>query len=195
VLRGKDIKMNIISRRVILKPKNLFQSALTVFLVSLTGACANVEVDTVVPESTGITTTTSSPVVSPTKELPIETDCLYSEILADTGEEFRDVLRCVDGWAVGIPQRFVDKFDGDTNAEGEWVLANQNQRWVILGVCHIWYPIYASGLTCNHPVAGTSIDLSLIPPMPVQCVLWFGASLESALPETGCPITSSESVS
>jgi hypothetical protein len=178
-----------------LKQKNLFRSALTLFLVSLTGACTNVGVDTLVPESTVITTTTSSLVVTPIRELPVETDCLYSEILADTGEEFREVLRCVEGWAAGIPQRFVDNFDGDTDAEGEWISANQNQRWVILGVCHIWYPIYASGLTCNHPVAGKSIDLSLIPPMPVQCVLWFGASLESALPETGCPVTSSESVS
>lgn len=31
------------------------------------------------------------------------------------------------------------------------------------------------------------IDLNLIPPMPVQCVLWDGASLSGNIAETGCP--------
>lgn len=181
--------MNLISQRIMSKKAKLFRFILSVFLVSLTSACTNVGVDTMVPESTVTITTTSSRLVASINQLPVETDCLYSQILADTGEKFRDVLRCVEGWAVGIPQRFVDNFDGDTDAEGEWILAKKNEKWAILGVCNIWYPVYESVLTCNHPVAGKLIDSSIVPPMPVQCVLWFGASLESALPETGCPAT------
>ena len=134
------------------------------------------------------TTTTSSTVpLIKTSELPQLTKCPVKEISADTSEVFQEIIRCVDGWAVGIPQRYVAKFNGDTDVEAEWVLANTKTGWTVVGVCHIYYPIYSSGATCSWPYDAGKVSTSLIPPMPVQCVLWDGAKFESAIPATGCP--------
>ena len=135
--------------------------------------------------SEAASTTTVAPI--PKSALPKRTECPIQKINLETSEVFKDIIRCVDKWAVGIPQRFVEKFTGDTNVEGEWVITSAEGKWTVVGVCHIYHPIYSSGPVCNNPYNTNPIDLDLIPPMPVQCVLWDGASLESNIPETGCP--------
>jgi hypothetical protein len=114
-------------------------------------------------------------------------DCPTRQISQQTGETFREIIRCVDGWAVGIPQRFVDKFNGDTDVEAEWIMKRRSSGWMVVGVCHMYHPIYSSGATCSYPYGNDSIIVSLIPPMPVQCVLWDGARFKESIPETGCP--------
>lgn len=130
-------------------------------------------------------TTTAAPISK--SALPKKVNCPIQKISLETSEVFKDVIRCVDGWAVGIPQRFVEKFNGDTDVEAEWVLTNKPGKWTVVGVCHIYHPIYSSGQICNNPYNDNPIDLTLIPPMPVQCVLWDGANFDESLPETGCP--------
>ena len=130
--------------------------------------------------------TTTVPLISKSS-LPKMIECPTKQITQETGEAFRENIRCVDGWAVGIPQRFVDKFNGDTDVEAEWVMTKRPSGWMVVGVCHIYYPIYSSGSTCNYPYNNDSIVVSLIPPMPVQCVLWDGARFKDSIPETGCP--------
>ncbi len=113
-------------------------------------------------------------------------DCPIKQISQETGETFREIIRCVDGWAVGIPQRFVDKFN-DTDVEAEWVLKERASGWMVVGVCHMYHPIYSSGRTCSYPYGSYSVIVSLIPPMRVQCVLWDAARFKESIPETGCP--------
>ncbi len=136
-------------------------------------------------ETIPTTTTTVAPI--PRSKLPKLVDCPLQKISSDTSEVFKEVIRCVDGWAVGIPQRFVEKFTGDTDVEAEWILTNKPGKWTVMGVCHIYHPMTATLTICNNPYNDKPVDVSLIPPMPVQCVLWFGASLSDKIPETGCP--------
>jgi hypothetical protein len=135
-------------------------------------------------ETSGPTTTV--PLISKSS-LPKMIDCPIKQISQETGETFREIIRCVDGWAVGIPQRFVDKFNGNTDVEAEWVMKRRSSGWMVVGVCHMYHPIYSSGATCSYPYGNDSIIVSLIPPMPVQCVLWDGARFKDSIPETGCP--------
>jgi hypothetical protein len=130
--------------------------------------------------------TTTVPPIS-TSALPKRENCPVQKISLETSEVFKENIRCVDNWAIGIPQRFVEKFTGETDVEAEWVLTRTKGKWIVVGICNIYYPIYSSGLTCNNPYNDDSIDLDLIPPMPVQCVLWDGANFEANISETGCP--------
>lgn len=130
--------------------------------------------------------TTTVPLLS-ASALPKMVKCPTQDILKDTGEVFREIVRCVDGWAVGIPQRFVDEFDGDTDVEAEWVMTKSRKGWMVVGVCHMYHPIYESGSTCSYPYSDLEIITSLMPPMPVQCVLWDGARFKDSIAETGCP--------
>jgi hypothetical protein len=139
-----------------------------------------------IPEET-IPTTTTTVAPIPRTALPKLVNCPLQKISSDTSEVFKEIIRCVDGWAVGIPQRFVEKFNGDTNVEAEWVLTNKPGKWTVVGVCHIYHPMTATMTICNNPYNDNPVDDTLVPPMPVQCVLWFGASLTDKIPETGCP--------
>lgn len=151
---------------------------------------ANTPSSTTVVGSEATTTTTASTVpLIKVSELPQSTECPVKEISDDTSEVFQEIIRCVDGWAVGIPQRYVEKFNGETDIEAEWVLAKTKTGWTVVGVCHIYHPIYSSGATCSWPYDAGKVPTSLVPPMPVQCVLWDGAKFESAIPETGCPLS------
>ena len=171
----------------------------TVVVLALLSACSgNEEVltsttqgsTTTVPQQIEVTDTsgptTTVPLISKTS-LPKMVDCPTKQISQETGEIFREIIRCVDGWAVGIPQRFVDKFNGNTDVEAEWVLTRTNDKWVVVGVCHMYHPIYESGSTCNYPYSDLSVIVGLLPPMPVQCVLWDGARFKESIAETGCP--------
>jgi hypothetical protein len=66
-------------------------------------------------------------------------------------------------------------------------MAKKSKGWMVVGVCHIYHPIYESGSTCSYPYSDLDVITSLIPPMPVQCVLWDGARFEDSIAETGCP--------
>jgi hypothetical protein len=144
---------------------------------------------TTVPQQIEVTDTsgptTTVPLISKSA-LPKLVDCPTRQISKETGETFREIIRCVDGWAVGIPQRYVDKFNGDTNVEAEWVLTNTPGKWTVVGVCHMYHPIF-EGSMCNDPYDDDPVNWSLIPPMPVQCVLWDGARFKESIAETGCP--------
>ena len=129
--------------------------------------------------------TTTVPLLSK-PSLPKMVKCPTQDILMDTGEVFREIVRCVDGWAVGIPQRFVDEFDGDTDVEAEWVLSFTKSKWVVVAVCHMYHPIFEGSL-CNDPYGDDPVNWSLVPPMPVQCVLWDGAKFKDSIAESGCP--------
>lgn len=136
------------------------------------------------------TETTTIPSIVPRlskASLPPLTECSIQEISKETKETFKEVLRCVEGWAVGIPQRYVDDFNGETDVEAEWVLADTNTGWKVVGVCHMFYPIYSSGSTCSWPYNSGKIDINLIPPMKVQCVLWAAAEFVENISATGCP--------
>jgi hypothetical protein len=145
---------------------------------------------TTVPQQIEVTDTsgptTTVPLISKSS-LPKLVDCPTKQISQETGEIFREIIRCVDGWAVGIPQRFVDKFNGNTDVEAEWLLTRTNNKWMVVGVCNIYYPIYESGSTCSYPYSDLSVIVGLLPPMSVQCVLWDGARFEDSIAETGCP--------
>jgi hypothetical protein len=151
--------------------------------VETTTTTTTVEEDYETTETSGPTTTV--PLISKSS-LPKMIDCPIKQISQETGETFREIIRCVDGWAVGIPQRFVDKFTGDTEVEGEWVMARQPKGWTVVAVCHMYHPIF-EGSMCNDPYDDDPVNWSLIPPMPVQCVLWDGARFKESIPETGCP--------
>jgi len=131
------------------------------------------------------TPTTTVPLISQSA-LPKMVDCPTKQISQETEETFREIIRCVDGWAVGIPQRYVDKFNGDTDVEAMWVLTNTPGKWTVVGVCHIYHPIFEGSL-CNDPYDDDPVDWSLVPPIPVQCVLWDGAQFKESIAETGCP--------
>lgn len=85
-------------------------------------------------------TTTAMPILK--SALPELVKCPLNEISSDTSETFKENIRCVDKWAVGIPQRYVDKFNGDTEVEAEWILTINKGNWTVVGVCHIYYPLY-----------------------------------------------------
>ena len=140
-----------------------------------------------VTDTTDVTSPTSKVTTILKSALPKLVKCPLNEISSDTTEIFKDIIRCADKWAVGIPQRYVEKFNGDTDVEAEWVLTNKKGKWTVVGVCHIYYPLFPNGPICNNPYNDNPIDLDLIPPMPVQCVLWDGASLSGNIAETGCP--------
>jgi hypothetical protein len=176
--------------------KKILESLVVLALLSACGGNGEVLTSTtqgnttMVPEQTEVTDTsgptTTVPLISQSA-LPKMVDCPTKQISLETGETFQEIIRCVDGWAVGIPQRFVDKFDGDTDVEAEWVMTRRSSGWMVVGVCHMYHPIYSSGSTCSYPYGSDSIIVSLIPPMPVQCVLWDGARFDDSIPETGCP--------
>ena len=157
-------------------PESVFQSTLPTSSTT-----------TIVEESEETIPTTTTTVVPISRSaLPKLVDCPTKQISQETGETFREIIRCVAGWAVGIPQRYVDKFNGDTDVEAEWVLTNKPGQWTVMGVCHMYHPMTAALTFCNNPYNDDPVDDTLIPPMPVQCVLWFGASLSDKIPETGC---------
>lgn len=166
----------------------LISSCGSVAQESLSSEIVNTPSTSTVVGSEATTTTTAGAVpLIKASEFPLLTKCPVKEISADTSEVFQEIIRCVDGWAVGIPQRFVEKFNGETGVEAEWVLAHTKAGWTVVGVCHVYYPIYSSGSTCSWPYNAGKVATSLIPPIPVQCVLWDGAKSESAVAETGCP--------
>ena len=76
---------------------------------------------------------------------------------------------------------------GEVDSEGEWVLKKSGNRWEVLGVCNVFEPIYISGATCSNPYNDDPVNIGLVPPMPVQCVLWTGARFKDSIAETGCP--------
>jgi hypothetical protein len=129
--------------------------------------------------------TTTVPLISKSS-LPKMVDCPFKEISADTNEIFIDSLTCASDWAVGWSKNDLDNMSGEKENEGQWVLKKTETKWKVLGVCHIYHPIFEGSL-CNNPYNNNPVDASLIPPMPVQCVLWFGASLPRSIPMTGCP--------
>jgi hypothetical protein len=145
---------------------------------------------TTVPQQTEVTDTsgptTTVPLISQSA-LPKMVDCPLNRISEDTNEIFNDGLTCASDWAVGWPKSVLDNMSGETENEGQWVLMKTETKWKVLGVCNVYEPIYAGGGTCNNPYNDNPVDVTLIPPMPVQCVLWFGASLPRTIPETGCP--------
>lgn len=119
---------------------------------------------------------------SPTTQI----ECPTQEISKETKEPFGDILQCTTGWAVGIPQRIAATFNGDTDVEAEWVLAKTSGGWKVVGICHIYYPIYPTGSTCAPAYDDTSVKIALLPPMPVQCTLWSAATWSEFVKETGC---------
>lgn len=131
----------------------------------------------------------------PRSEIPPEIECPVDEISRDTGESFEKddtfgtVLTCVDGWAVGVPQRFVAEWDGDTDVEGEWVFTRHESKWKVFGVCHVYYPIDSFGRTCDSVYDNQSIDPRLAPPYRVQCTLWSASSWSDNVATTGCPVS------
>jgi hypothetical protein len=135
-------------------------------------------------ETSGPTTTV--PLISQSA-LPKMVDCPLNRISEDSNEIFGNGLTCASDWAVGWPKSVLDNMSGETENEGQWVLMKTETKWKVLGVCNVYEPIYAGGDTCNNPYNDNPVDVTLIPPMPVQCVLWFGASLPRTIPETGCP--------
>ena len=132
----------------------------------------------------GDSPTTVPPV--PESDIPALVDCPLDRINADTDETFRDVIRCAGDWAAGVPQRFVDQWDENTDNEAEWLLARDNGVWKVVGVCHAYYPLVGGG-PCNDPYGDDPVDASLFPPMNVQCALWGGASVGEFTSMTGCP--------
>ena len=131
------------------------------------------------------TTTTSVPLVAPS-DIPALTDCPLQDIRQDTGEIFRDVIRCAGEWAAGVPQRYVDTWNDNTDNEAEWLLAHVGTEWKVVGVCHAYYPLVAGG-PCSDPYGDDPVDSRLFPPMNVQCALWDGASVGEFVAQTGCP--------
>ena len=119
-----------------------------------------------------------------TTELPKVMKCPTQQISKDTKEVFGEVIRCVKGWAVGVPKRFSDN-SGEAENEGEWLLAKPKNKWVVVGVFHIYFPIGFG--PSNNPYNGGPVNLDLIPPMSVQCILWDAARYPEFIPETGCP--------
>jgi hypothetical protein len=173
---------------------SLFISVL--FLLSACGGNGEVLTSTTqgnttpVPQQIEVTDTsgptTTVPLISQSA-LPKMVDCPLNRISEDTNEIFNDGLTCASDWAVGWPKSVLDNMSGETENEGQWVLMKTETKWKVLGVCNVYEPIYAGGDTCNNPYNDNPVDVTLIPPMPVQCVLWFGASLPRTIPETGCP--------
>lgn len=165
-----------------------------IFLAACSTTSKDLNSTSILPSSSTSSVTDATDVTSPTttvapilkSAIPKLVKCPLNEISSDTSEIFKDIIRCADKWAVGIPQRHVEKFNGDTDVESEWVLTNKKGKWTVVGVCHIYYPIFPDGTICFNPY-DNPIDLDLIPPMPVQCALWDGASLSGNIFLTGCP--------
>ena len=148
----------------------------------------------IIPDASSTSTTpevesvdTTAPPIAMT-DIPKEVRCPRLQIRRDTGDVYEDILRCVPGWAVGIPKRVTDKWTGETSSEGEWVLKHTKEGWKTVGVCHIYHPIYSTGVWCSE-IDGDDVDITLLPPMNVQCALWDAASWEENIKETGCPVS------
>ena len=103
-----------------------------------------------VTDATDVTNPTSTVTPILKSALPKFVTCPLNEISSDTSEIFKDIIRCADKWAVGIPQRYVEKFNGDTDVEAEWVLTNKKGKWTVVGVCHIYYPLFPNGPICSN---------------------------------------------
>lgn len=130
------------------------------------------------------TSSTTVPPI-PAEYIPDEITCPLDDIRRDTGDVYENVLRCVPGWAVGLPKKITDTIDGDSEVEGEWILKLTKSGWITVGVCNIYHPIDSSGTRCNA-IGGDDVDTTLLPPMNIQCALWSAASGEDGSKETGC---------
>lgn len=131
------------------------------------------------------TSSTTVPPI-PAEYIPDEITCPLDDIRRDTGDVYEDILRCVPGWAVGLPKKITDKLTGESEVEGAWVLKLTKNGWKTVGVCHTYHPIYSTGVWCSE-IDGDDVDITLLPPMNVQCALWDAASWEENIKETGCP--------
>ena len=128
---------------------------------------------------------TTVPVIA-MSDLPSKLKCPVSDINEETGYTFDDSIECVDGWAVGLPKEITDKLTGESEIEGNWVLARTTSGWKVAGTCHLYHPIDSSGVWCS-PIDSSEVDTSLLPPMNVQCVLWSASRWSDTIGETGCP--------
>lgn len=176
----------------------VFTQILLATSVVFFGACGT-EGSTNSTSTTSIVVTTTSEFTNPSETYTPETfpvssesattriECPTQKISLDTKEPFGDILRCTTGWAVGIPERIAATFNDNTDVEAEWVLANTSSGWKVVGICHIYYPIYSTGSTCSPAYENTAVKVALLPPMPVQCTLWSAASWSEFTKETGCP--------
>lgn len=128
----------------------------------------------------------SNPVKSiPKKDIPEKVKCPFAQVSRDTGYVFTDVMQCTSEWAHGLPDEFMS---GNSDGEAGWVMRKVNSKWKLIGICHTYYPMGPSWMgMCVSIPDQEMVDVSLLPPMAVQCAFWDASSWDQFIAETGCP--------